>query len=688
MAHKNHPSRKEAAARVVELRREIARHDELYYRKAEPEISDREYDLLVEELKSLEARHPELADENSPTRRVGEDRAEGFSTIEHPIPMLSIDNSYTPEEVLEFDRRLKRQLGREEAIDYALEIKIDGVAVAIMYEDGAMKYAATRGDGRRGDDVTANVRTIKAIPHELKKINGSIPRGRFEVRGEVFIRRADFEKLNQEREKEGEPLFANPRNTTAGTLKQLDSSIVARRPLDVYLYAVGACDSTLPATHIETLEHLTRLGLPTNPKRWHYKSAEEIVAFLEKWEGERKSLPYDTDGIVIKVNRLALREELGATAKHPRWLLAYKFSAEQAETVLEKIELQVGRTGAVTPVAHLKPVFLAGSKISRATLHNADEIERKDIRVGDRVVIEKGGDVIPKVVRSLANLRTGGEVPFKFPERCPVCDSTLIREEGEAAYRCDNAACPAQVKERIRHFARRGAMDIEGLGDKLVDQLVDKGLVRDYADLYDLTEEKLLTLERMAEKSARNILGEIEASKKRPLASLVYSLGIRHVGETAAKLLVARFDSMDALENADTASLATIDGLGEIMAGSVVEFFANDANRKLLGRLRASGVNMSRLAEEAPPEKVEGSPFSGLTCVFTGEMTAMKRGEAEKLVERLGGKATGSVSKKTHLVIAGESAGSKLDKARSLGVEVIDEAEFLRRLKAAGIAFP
>jgi DNA ligase (NAD+) len=548
-----------------------------------------------------------------------------------------------------------------------------------------MKDAATRGDGRRGDDVTANIKTIKAIPHKIGGKKRPAPAGRLEVRGEVFMKRADFEKLNQQREKEGQPLFANPRNTTSGTLKQLDSSIVASRPLHAYLYSIGASEAPLPPTHLESLEYLQSLGLPTNPQRWHCKSVDEIIQFLETWETERRKLPYDTDGIVIKVNRLDLQQRLGATAKHPRWLLAYKFSAEQAETTLESIELQVGRTGAVTPVAHLKPVFLAGSKISRATLHNADEIRRKDVRVGDRVVIEKGGDVIPKVVRALIHLRTGSEKVFKFPAHCPVCGGDLARPEGEAAHRCVNLSCPAQVKERIRHYARRDAMDIEGLGDKLVDQLVDKGLVADVADLYDLTEGKLSDLERMAEKSARNLLAQIEASKQRSLAALIFGLGIRYVGAQAARLLATRYETLADIARADREELAAVEGIGNVIAESLVDFFANPPHRDLIARLERAGVNTQRLAEEAPSAPPASSPLAGKTCVLTGELESMKRSEAEKLILRLGGKATGSVSPKTDLVIAGPGAGSKLKKAQALGVEIIDEPEFLSRLRAAGI---
>jgi DNA ligase (NAD+) len=679
---------KASAERMAALREEIERHDRLYYEKAKPEISDREYDLLIDELEELEARYPELATGESPTRRVGSDRAEGFEQIDHPVPMLSIGNSYSPEEVVEFDERIRRQLkgevGPETPIEYAVETKIDGVAITVMYEDGELSYAATRGNGRRGDVITANAKRIKAVPQRIGGKRAPSPRGRFEARGEVFLRIKDFEKLNAERRERGEELYANPRNLTAGTLKLLDSSLVARRPLDVFFYSTGVSEGRLPPTHMELVKMLGELGFPTNPHIWLFRNAKEILGKIEEWEGERKKLPYETDGLVIKVNDLALREKLGATSKSPRWVVAYKFSAEQAETVLEEIGLQVGRTGVVTPVAHLKPVFLAGSRISRATLHNADELERKDIRVGDRVIIEKGGDVIPKVVRPLVHLRTGKERKFVFPAVCPVCGDALKREEGEVAYRCVNISCPAQVKERIRHYAGRNAMDIEGLGEKLVDQLVDAGLVSDIADLYELTVERVAELPRMAEKSARNLIEQIEASKDRSLGALIFGLGIRFVGQTAGRTLARAFETLEELAAADRERLEAVEDVGEVMAGSVVEFFSDASNRKLIGRLREAGVNFRRHAEERPAEVSADSPFAGLTCVLTGKLEAMDREEGERKIEALGGKAAGSVSKQTDLVIAGPGAGSKLKKAKELGIEVIDEAEFLRRLKAAG----
>lgn len=558
------------------------------------------------------------------------------------------------------------------------------VAVSIIYQNGQLKTAATRGDGFRGDDVTANIKTIQAIPRTLAAKKRSSPQGRFEVRGEVFMHRADFERLNKDRQNQGLVPFANPRNLTSGSLKLLDPKLVAERPLTAYVYATGLCDAPVPPTHAELLEYLNDLGLPVNPFRWLFPSAEGVLKLIEEWETKRRELPYDTDGLVIKVNQLDLRDILGSTSKHPRWVLAYKFSAEQAETILENIGLQVGRTGAVTPVAHLKPIFLAGTTISRATLHNADELERKDIRVGDHVIIEKGGDVIPKVVRPLVHLRTGKEKKFTFPRNCPVCHTPIVRSEEEVAYRCVNSACPAQVKERIKHFASRDAMNIQGLGDKLVDQLVDRGMVEDYAALYELTEEQLLNLERMGGKSVANLLREIEGSKSRPLAALIYALGIRFVGSTVARLLVTKFASLDALARAKTEEIDAIEGVGTVVAESAVDFFANPSNHHVIERLKKAGLRTTRSPEETPVEVDPSSPFFGLTCVLTGTLEKMTRSEAEKKIAALGGKCAGSVSKKTHLVIAGPGAGSKLDKARELGITIIDEEEFLKLLKKAG----
>jgi DNA ligase (NAD+) len=673
------------AERIGELRGLIAHHNDLYYRKAAPEVSDREYDLLVEELEKLERLNPEFATKDSPTQHVGDAPSEGFETVVHEVPMLSIGNTYSPEEVLEFDERVKRwlELAEGDPVEYAVELKIDGVAVALRYEDGKLAYAATRGDGRKGDNITANMLTLRNVPRKLK---GATPGGRvLEARGEVFFRRPAFDKLNALREKAGEEPFANPRNAAAGTLKMLDSKIVASRPLDLLVHGVGATDCDLPATHIGTLKLFEGLGLPVSEHRFLAPDVSAVLDLVGEWEGRRKELDYETDGLVIKVNDRLMQGALGARSKSPRWVIAYKFSAEQATTTLEDIVCQVGRTGAVTPVAHLKPVFLAGSQISRATLHNADEVQRKDIRVGDQVVIEKGGDIIPKVVRPLTHLRTGNERVFAMPETCPVCDGPLVRPEGEAAYRCENASCAAQVKERIRHFASRDAMDIEGLGDKLVEQLVDAELVGDIGDLYSLEFDALCGLERMGQKSARNLLDGIEASKSRPLANLIFALGIRFVGASSARLLMQQFESIDALESAQDEELEAIDGLGGITANAVRDFFESESNRQLIERLKSLGLNMSRTAEEqsaietAAESQVEG--VAGKTFVLTGTLEKMTRGEAKKRLQSLGGKVSSSVSKNTDFVIAGEMAGSKLAKAQELEVKVLSEQEFLELIQ-------
>ncbi|MCL5271375.1 MAG: NAD-dependent DNA ligase LigA, partial [bacterium] len=582
----------EAHARIEALRERIERHNRLYYQAARPEISDREYDLLVDELAALEEKYPDLTRENSPTRTIATDRTEGFAPVTHPVPMLSIANTYAPEEVREFDARLHRMLGLEAGrpLEYVVELKIDGVAIALMYEDGRLRYAATRGNGVVGDDVTANVRTIRKIPAALASAAAPAPPGRFEARGEIFFRRPDFERLNDDRARQGLEVFANPRNAAAGTLKLLDSRLVARRPLDAVLYAVGAADAPLPPTHAEVLDRLDALGLPTNRERRICRSVDEVLEAVGRWETGRRRLDYDIDGLVVKLNDMALRDRLGATAKSPRWVIAYKFSAEQAQTRLEAIEIQVGRTGVATPVAHLKPVLVAGSTIHRATLHNADEIARKDIRVGDTVVIEKGGEVIPKVVRVVESLRSGPEKLYEFPASCPVCGGALRRLDDEAAHRCVNASCPAQIKGRLLHWAARSVMEIDGLGDKLVDQLVDGGHVRDIADLYGLGAGQLAGLERMAEKSAGNLVRQIEASKARPLGALIHGLGIRFVGATGARLLARHFESLDALAAAPEDELLRIDGIGEIVARSIREFFSEPRNLRLIERLRAAGV--------------------------------------------------------------------------------------------------
>jgi DNA ligase (NAD+) len=678
-----------AVRRAAELRKQIQQHNQLYYIRARPEIQDREYDLLVAELAELEKRYPALAGKDSPVAAVGSDRQEGFETVIHPVPMLSIGNTYTADEVVEFDERIRRKLGLEagEILEYVVELKIDGVAITLMYLDSVLQYAATRGDGVRGDEITRNIRTIRKIPGKLK---GRIPRGRFEVRGEVFMKRPDFEEINRQRQEKGEEVYANPRNLTAGTLKQLNVEIVANRPLDIFIYSSGAVDGDLPATHAGFLVELKQLGLPVNDHFEICRSVDDVLKAVESWEVRRRDLVYDTDGLVIKLNKMSLYKPLGSTSKSPRWMVAYKFSAEQAQTRLENIDVQVGRTGAITPVAHLKPVFLAGSTISRASLHNADEIERKGIRVGDQVIIEKGGDIIPKVVRVLDSLRTGKEKVFKYPRKCPVCSSDLVRPEGEAAHYCINRACPAQVKEGILHYASRRAMDVDGLGEKIVDQLVESELVHDLSDLYNLRVVDLSGLERMAKKSALNLVDAIDASRGRLLGRLLFGLGIRYVGETAARLLVRHFKDIEALMKAGQEELEAIDGVGIVMAQSIRDFFSQAENLDLIRRLKEAGLNTVRTVDEQPAgdDTLENSLFADKTCVLTGKLEKMGRSQAGKLIESLGGKSAGSVSAKTDLLIAGPGAGTKLKKAEELGVETVDEETFLEMLKKSGWEWP
>lgn len=673
----------EPAQRVAWLREEIERHNRLYYDQAAPEISDREYDLLVEELQALEQRYPQLVTPDSPTQRVGGTPQAQFQQIVHEVPMLSISNTYSHEELREFDQRIKRMLGVSHELEYVVELKIDGIAVALRYDKGHLSYGATRGNGVIGEVITQNLRTVRGVPKHLPKV---IDHGTFlEVRGEVYIDKEEFEKLNSQLEASGEVRFANPRNLAAGSLKQKDPSVTAKRPLRVFLYAVGVTDITLPKTHWELLNLLQQLGFSVNENRWICKSIEEVIERSIEWEPKRDELPYGIDGLVVKLNRRDLWDRLGTTAKSPRYMVAYKFSAEQAVTRLEDIQCQVGRLGTVTPVAHLDPVFLAGSTISRATLHNEDELHRLDVRIGDYVVIEKAGEVIPKVVRVVTAHRSGKEREYQFPANCPVCGSPLVRSEFEVAVRCDNASCPAQVRERILHFCSRNCMDIEGFGDVLVQKLVDQGVVRTIADVYDLNEAALTELERMGKKSAENLLREIEQSKQRPLHNFLFALGIRHVGSSGARLLAQRYESIQALENASKEELSEIEGIGPVMAESIYDFFHTEGNRELVERLKAAGLQMPNTLYRARAtlEGEASTPFSGKTVVFTGGLSTLSREEAKEKVLALGGKASGSVSKKTDFVVAGEDAGSKLDKARQLGVKVLSEEEFLEMARQA-----
>lgn len=656
-------------SRMRHLAAEIERHNRLYYVDAAPEISDREYDALVKELEELERRHPEIADPNSPTQRVGGQPLEGFATVTHAVPMLSIENTYSPGELREWEQRLLRELGRTDPLNYLVDLKIDGVAATLRYERGAFVLGATRGDGARGDDITQNLKTLRDVPLRLKGEAATFDV--LEVRGEVHMEKRGFEALNARREREGLEPFMNPRNSTAGTLKLLDPRIVAQRPLRFAAHSVGEVRGPAPRRHSEMLDLFERAGIPAVPQRKVVRGIGAVIALAAEWETRRGELPFVIDGLVIKVDRRDLQDALGVRAKSPRWVVAYKFSAEQAETAVREIVVQIGRTGAATPVANLDPVLIAGTTVSRATLHNADEIERLGVRVGDRVIIEKAGEIIPKVVRVIDSVRTGQERPFEFPARCPVCGSELARAPGEVAIRCVNASCPAQVKERIQHFAKRDMMDIEGLGEKIIDQLVDRGLVRDIADLYHLDAGTLAELDRMGEKSARNLVEGIAKSRTRPWDAVLFALSIRNVGQVAARALAGAFPSREALEAATAGEIQSVEGIGPIIAQSVREFFDHGENRRLLDRLAAAGVTM----KGAPRAGPRSTALTGKTFVLTGTL-GVPREEAKRWIEDAGGKVTGSVSKKTDFVVAGDDPGSKLDKARELGVTVINEAGF------------
>jgi DNA ligase (NAD+) len=665
---------------IQALREEIRKHDHHYYVLNDPLISDTEYDRLMTRLIGLEKKHPELISPDSPTQRVGGKPTKTFPTVIHRIPMLSLGNTYTHEELYEFEKRIKSILP-ETGIEYVTELKFDGIAISLLYEKGRLVRGATRGDGERGDDISANLKTIRSIPLRLFSGNG-LPLD-VEVRGEVFMPKAGFDKLNRQQEKAGERLFANPRNATAGSLKQQDPRVVAGRPLEFSAYYLrvtsggGASDFGIH-THFDSLHVLRKLGLPVSRHSALCRSLWEVIDFCGLWEEKRDKVPFEIDGVVVKVNDLAQQEVLGSTAKSPRWAMAFKFKARQATTLLEEIHLQVGRTGTVTPVAVLEPVLLAGSTISRATLHNEDEIRRKDIREKDWVLIEKGGDVIPKVVKVIPEKRPPDSRPFVMPEACPVCGSSLVRIEGEAAVRCENIACPAQIHRRIQHFASRGAMDIEGLGESLVFQLVEKDLVQDYADLFFLKKKELVDLERMGEKSTDNLIQAIEQSKRRPLDRIIFGLGIRYVGSTAADILADHFGSIDRLKEASMQELEAIPGIGPTIADSLIQFFRQKENRKVLDKLRRAGVRM----EEERPKKKAGL-FSDKTFVLTGALSRFTREGAQELIQKEGGKVTSSVSRNTDIVLVGANPGSKYDKALDLGIRIIDEDTFVSLIEKA-----
>lgn len=654
--------------RAAWLCEEIEKHNRLYYQEAKPEISDKEYDKLLKELVDLEKRYPELANPNSPTQRVGGAPIDGFVTLKHRLPMLSIDNTYSPSELKEFDKKVCKGLGNDKP-SYMVELKIDGVAISLIYENGILTAGVTRGDGEKGDDVTQNLKTVGGVP---LKLNTKNPPALLEVRGEVYMARANFARLNEQRVKEGLDKFANPRNSTAGSLKLLDPKLCAARKLSLFAYAIGAMEGIQVKSQTETLKLLHDFGFPVNPNATQLDSIEEVVAHCESWNDKRHDLPYDTDGMVIKVNDLAQREKLGITTKSPRWVVAYKFAAEQALTRLLNIELQVGRQGTLTPVAHLDPVQLAGTTVARASLHNDDNLKTKDIRVGDMVVVEKAGEIIPYIVRSEPSLRTGKEKPFVFPKVCPVCGADVVKDAKGAFYRCTGTDCVAQLKRRVRSYAARNAMDIENLGEEIIEQLVDTGLVKTLADIYKLGLNQLANLERMGEQSSRNLLDGIAASKSRGLARLLTGLGLRHVGENVADVLARKFISMKAFSQANEEELAAIEGIGPERAASIRGWFANTTNQELIESLEKAGIKM----DESVSTVVASSALAGKSIVVTGTLLKYGREEIERRLRDLGAKASGSVSKKTDFLLAGDKAGSKLEKARELGVRIITEEEF------------
>jgi DNA ligase (NAD+) len=660
-----------AFKRIHDLRDEIRRHEELYYVHATPEISDADFDALLRELQELEAAYPELVTPDSPTQRVGGRPVEGFATVEHLVPMLSLDNAYDEEELRAFDERVRRGLGTTEPVAYVAELKIDGLSIALTYEDGRLGRGATRGDGVRGEDVTVNVRTIRALPLALR--DG--PAGRVEVRGEVFLPRKVFERINEERMQSGEPLFANPRNAAAGAMRNLDPTLVAKRGLSAWMYQLVTPNRRdIPPTHADMLKRLAGWGVPVEPHWRRCEGIDQVWAFCEEWKDGRQTLQFETDGVVVKLDRVSLREQLGATSKFPRWATALKFPAQQATTLLRQIAVNIGRTGAATPFAILDPVLVAGSTISMATLHNPEDLARKDIREGDTVIIEKAGDVIPRVVGPVLAKRPDDSQPWTMPSACPVCGSTLVKPADEVVWRCENASCPAKLKRGLEHFASRGAMNIEGLGESLIDQLVERGLVKDVADLYFLNAPALENLERMGKKSSAKLLEQIERSKTNELWRLLNGLGIRHVGERGAQVLADHFASVDALMTASLEELQQVREVGPVMAASVRSWFDAAENRALVEHLRRGGVRMEQ-PKRAQPEGPQ--PLAGQTFVITGTLDAMSRDDAQQEIERRGGKVTGSVSKKTSYLVVGADAGSKLEKARALGVATLDEPAFL-----------
>jgi len=658
--------------RMEQLRDEIRKHDHLYYVLNQPKISDLQYDKLFAELKALEEANPQFIKPDSPTQRVSGQPLEGFATVRHAVPMLSMDNTYNADELRAFDERVQKQLGSKD-YNYVVELKIDGVAISARYEEGRLATAATRGDGEVGDDVTANVRTIKAVPLVLlgrRKIPAVL-----EVRGEVYIPTSAFVELNKLRAKAGEPAFANPRNAAAGSLKLLDARITAARNLSFFAYATGEVSSPFAENHYETLQRFKELGLPVNPNIKKARDINEVIDICHSWSQKRLKLDYLIDGMVIKINSFEQRDTLGATGRAPRWCISYKFAAEQAETVVESIVVQVGKGGTLTPVANLTPVFLAGTTVKRASLHNFDQLNRLDVREGDTVMIEKAGEIIPQVVEVKKERRPKGTSPFKLPKKCPNCGGDVKKDEEGVFLRCVNPDCVGKLKEQIRYFSGRGQMDIEHLGEALIDQLVDAGLVKNFADIYKLTKEELLELERMADKSAQNVIDSINASKTRSLWRLVAGLGIRHIGGQTSQVLAEHFGSLDALMKASHAELDAIEQVGEKVAESIYEYFHNDRNIAVVKELLSAGVK-----PELPKKVKSKGKLAGKTIVVTGTLANFSRQQIEQAIREAGGKATSSVSKNTDFVLAGEEPGSKLDKARQLGVKVISEKQFLKMI--------
>lgn len=673
-------SKTDPAREAAQLRAEIERHNRLYYVDAAPEIGDKEYDLLVKRLEAIEAEHPDLITPDSPTQRVGGQPLEAFATVTHAVPMLSIDNTYDYDEVREWDARVRRGLTAGEAVCYVVELKVDGVAVSLRYEGGRFVLGATRGDGERGDDVTANLRTVRGIPMAL----GGSPPPVLEVRGEVYMTNAELVRLNELRAANEEPPFANPRNSTAGSLKLLDPKLCAQRRLQFVAHGLGEVVGSKHTSYWAILDDLRRWGVPTSPHNQRFESIDEVIAHAEAWSTRRNTLDYQTDGLVIKVDDLGQRARLGTRSKSPRWVIAFKYAAEQAITKVRDITVQVGKTGKLTPVAELDPVLLAGTTVKRATLHNASEIARKDVRVGDTVVIEKAGEIIPQVVRVEVEGRDGTEVPYVFPASCPSCGAPAAREEGEIDYRCTNppSKCPEQLKELIRWYAHRDAMDVENLGEKLIGQLVEKGFVKRLGDLYRLDEATLSGLERMGKKSAQNLLAGLEASKTRSLDRLLTGLAIRHVGTRGAEILAERFVTLEAIRGATLEQLEAVPEVGPVVAESVFDYFQDADNLAALDDLASVGV--APVPFKPATLGAANLPLSGKTLVITGTLPRRSRTEAEADIKRLGGKVSGSVSKVTSYLLAGEEAGSKLEKAKSLGVAIVDEARLDAWLDEAG----